>query len=152
MPTCAKFLGRCAPTALSTIPALMTQTIDETTQVVQEFWRLMATNDFYSVAAVLSEDFVLDWPQTQERIRGAANFAGLNTAYPAHGAWSFTLNRIVAGNGQATSDVEVSDGVVRARAITFFTIEGGLITKIVEFWPEPCEPPFDRTQFVERLD
>jgi ketosteroid isomerase-like protein len=130
----------------------MTQTIDETTRVVHEFWRLMATNDFHSVKAVLADDFVLDWPQSRERIRGADNFALLNTAYPAHGAWTFTLNRIVAGIGQATSDVEVSDGVMQARAITFFTIANGLITRIVEFWPEPYEPPFDRTAFVEQID
>jgi hypothetical protein len=130
----------------------MTRAIDDTAHVVEEFWRLMATNDFHSVKAVLSEDFVLDWPQSRERIRGAENFALLNTVYPAHGPWSFTINRIVAGIGEATSDVEISDGVMHARAITFFSVSNGLITKIVEFWPEPYEPPFDRTQFVEQLD
>jgi len=130
----------------------MTQAIDETAHVVREFWRLMATNDFDSVKVVISEDFVLDWPQSRERIRGATNFARFNTAYPAHGPWSFTIHRIVAGVGQATSDVEISDGVMRARAITFFSVSNGFITKIVEFWPEPYEPPFDRSEFVERLD
>ncbi len=38
-------------------------------EVAQEFWRLMATNDFDSVGAVLSSEFVLEWPQTKERIR-----------------------------------------------------------------------------------
>jgi hypothetical protein len=31
-------------------------------EVAGEFWRLMATNDFSSVAAVLAPDFVLEWP------------------------------------------------------------------------------------------
>jgi hypothetical protein len=43
--------------------------------VVAEFWRLMATNDFHAVSAVLSNEFVLEWPQSKERIRGAENFA-----------------------------------------------------------------------------
>lgn len=34
--------------------------------VVREFWRLMASNDFHSVAAVLASDFVLEWPQSNE--------------------------------------------------------------------------------------
>jgi len=38
--------------------------------VVREFWRLMSTNDFAAVGDVLAEDFVLEWPQTEERIRG----------------------------------------------------------------------------------
>jgi len=40
-------------------------------EVAREFWRLMASNDFYSVVAVLAEEFVLEWPQSKERIRGA---------------------------------------------------------------------------------
>ena len=44
-------------------------------EVAQEFWRLMATNDFHSVCAVLSSEFVLEWPQTKERIRGAERLA-----------------------------------------------------------------------------
>ncbi|MBN3786670.1 nuclear transport factor 2 family protein [Burkholderia sp. Ac-20353] len=130
----------------------MTTTTDDTATVVREFWRLMATNDFHAVKAVLSEDFVLEWPQSNERIRGGDNFARLNAAYPADGLWSFTINRIVAGERDATSDVSVTDGVARARAITFFSVENRTITKIVEFWPEPYDAPFDRSQFVERLD
>jgi ketosteroid isomerase-like protein len=120
--------------------------------VAREFWRLMATNDFYAVAKVLAEDFVLDWPQSKERIRGAKNFAGLNTAYPAQGPWVFTINRIVANGTEAVSDVSVTDGALSARAISFFTVEGGKISRIVEFWPEPYEAPFDRTQFVESIE
>ena len=40
-------------------------------EVVREVWRLMASNDFGSVAAVLAPEFVLEWPQSGERIRGA---------------------------------------------------------------------------------
>lgn len=112
----------------------------------------MATNDFFAVKEVLSQDFVLEWPQSNERIRGATNFALLNTEYPARGPWVFTINRIVGGDGEAVSDVSVTDGVLRARAISFFTVDDGSITKIVEFWPEPYEAPFDRSQFVERLE
>jgi ketosteroid isomerase-like protein len=119
--------------------------------LVREFWRLMATNDFTAVAAVLAEDFVLEWPQTDERIRGAENFARVNAEYPAHGRWTFTVNRLVCGNGDAVSDVSVTDGAVRARAVSFFEIGGGKIVKIVEYWPEPGAPPYDRSHLTERL-
>jgi hypothetical protein len=120
--------------------------------VVEEFWRLMASNDFQSVKAVLSHDFVLEWPQTSERIRGADNFALMNAAYPSNGTWSFELNRIVVSNGEAVTDTNVTDGEMSARAISFFNVECGLVTKIVEFWPEPYDPPFDRSEYVERLE
>ena len=79
-------------------------------EVAQEFWRLMGTNDFHSVGAVLSSEFVLEWPQTKERIRGAERFARMNMEYPANGPWRFTVNRLVGGESEAVSDVTVTDG------------------------------------------
>ncbi|HZE68307.1 MAG TPA: hypothetical protein VE135_02125 [Pyrinomonadaceae bacterium] len=64
-------------------------------ELVQEFWKLMMTNDFRSVGSALSDDFVLDYPQSNERIRGRDNFAWMNEEYPAHGRWQFIVNRIV---------------------------------------------------------
>jgi hypothetical protein len=119
--------------------------------VVREFWRLMATNDFDAVAAVLSTDFVLEWPQSNERIRGALNFAKMNREYPAHGRWTFTINRLVSGESEAVSDVTVSDGVQSARAISFFTVVDGKIARLLEFWPEPYEPRAERAHLVEPL-
>lgn len=121
------------------------------TSVVREFWRLMGTNDFHSVSAVLAPEFVLEWPQSKERIRGAERFAQMNQEYPAHGSWVFTLNRLVAGNGEVVSDVSISDGVQTARAISFFTVAAGKITHLVEFWPEPYAAPANRAHLVERL-
>lgn len=129
----------------------MTQSTENAALVVEAFWRLMSSNDFHSVAAVLADDFLLEWPQSRERIRGAANFAQFNADYPAQGPWRFTINRIVGNGEEAVSDVSITDGVMLARAISFFTVEHGKIAKVVEFWPEPYEPPFDRTKWVERM-
>jgi hypothetical protein len=41
--------------------------------VVRRFRTLMQSNDFASVATVLAPDFVLEWPQTKERIRDRAH-------------------------------------------------------------------------------
>ena len=118
-------------------------------EVVREFWRLMATNDFSSVAQVLALEFVLEWPQSKERIRGAARFAQMNAEYPAHGPWSFVINRLVGSESEAVSDVTITDGVQTARAISFFTVIGGKVERLVEFWPEPYEAPANRAHLVE---
>jgi ketosteroid isomerase-like protein len=121
------------------------------TAVVEKFWHRMASNDFDSVADVLSEDFVLEWPQSNERIRGAANFAQMNREYPANGRWQFEIHRIVSNDHEAASDVSVSDGVQFARALSFFTVRAGQIVKIVEYWPEPYPAPPGRAHLVERM-
>ena len=119
------------------------------TEVVREYWRLMATNDFHSVAVVLSPEFVLEWPQSKELIRGAERFARMNHEYPSHGRWEFTIHRIIGNEVEAVSDVSVTDGVQTGRAISFFTLAQGKVLRLVEFWPEPFDAPPHRAHLVE---
>ena len=124
----------------------------ETDRVVREYWRLMASNDFHSVGAVLASGFVLEWPLSKERIRGAERFARMNEEYPAHGRWRFTINRLVSADSEAVSDVTVTDGTQIARVISFFTVANGRITRLVEFWPEPSPAPANRAHLVEPME
>jgi GNAT superfamily N-acetyltransferase/ketosteroid isomerase-like protein len=119
--------------------------------VVRRFWALMASNDFPSVGAVLAPDFTLDWPQSGERIRGAANFARMNAEYPARGPWRFALTRLLAQDTTVVTEVDVSDGTQHGHAISFFTLRDGLVQRIVEYWPDPFPAPPDRAHLVERI-
>jgi len=121
-------------------------------EVAHEFWRLMATNDFHSVGAVLAPEFVLEWPQSKERIRGAERFARMSHEYPAHGPWRFKVNRIVCTASEAVSDVSITDGVQNARAISFFAVAQGKVARLVEFWPEPFAAPANRAHLVEAME
>ncbi len=120
--------------------------------VVRRFWDLMASNDFESVGAVLAPDFTLDWPQSGERIRGAANFARMNAEYPAHGPWRFHLARLLAQDDAVVTEVDVTDGVQRGHAISFFTVQEGRVRRIVEYWPDPFPAPASRAHLVERIE
>jgi len=111
----------------------------------------MATNDFGSVAAVLAPEFVLEWPQSNERIRGADRFIQMNSEYPANGPWRFSVNRVTGNDSEAVSDVSITDGVQSARAISFFEVTEGRITRLVEFWPEPYPAPANRAHLVEPI-
>jgi len=123
-----------------------------TIDVVRRYWALMQSNDFRSVGQVLSDDFVLEWPQSNERIRGRDNFAAMNEEYPAHGVWRFTINRIIGNEAESASDVSLTDGVQNARVISFFSITDGKIRKMVEFWPDPFPAPDNRRHLVELLE
>jgi len=111
----------------------------------------MASNDFASVADVLAEDFVLEWPQSKERIRGPQNFVRMNMEYPSHGRWTFEIHRLVGGAQEVVSDVSISDGVQQARAISFFTVADGRITRLTEYWPEPYAAPANRAHLIEPI-
>lgn len=120
--------------------------------VVDEFWQLMASNNFDRVKAVLSEGFVLEWPQSRERIRGADNFARMNAEYPNHGPWQFHVNRFVVSGDTVVTHTSITDGTQRAEAISFFTVEEGRIARLVEYWPEPFTAPENRRHLTEPMD
>src|SRR3989304_10332005 len=88
-------------------------------QILENFWAEMATNDFHAAAQLLHDDYILEWPQSGERIRGRDNFAAINTFYPAEGKWIFKINHIAADGDMVVTDVSVSDGKRQARATTF---------------------------------
>lgn len=133
---------------------LMMDLLDMTNEeeIVREFWRLMATNDFASVKAVLASDFVLEWPQSNERIWGSENFVRMNSEYPAAGPWRFSIRRLIVSPGEVVTHVEVTDGERYDEAITFFRIEDGRIGGIVEYWPESFEPPEHRKHLTEPIN
>ncbi|HEU4325809.1 MAG TPA: nuclear transport factor 2 family protein [Roseiflexaceae bacterium] len=119
-------------------------------QVVAAFWAAMQTNDFRAAAALLDEEYTLDWPQSGERICGRENFVAVNEQYPAAGPWRFTVHRLLADGPEVASDVSVTDGAIQGRALTFSTVRDGLILRQVEFWPDPFEAPEWRREFVMR--
>lgn len=110
----------------------------------------MASNDFHAASLCLTTDFRLQWPQSDEMIEGRANFAAVNTAYPANGPWTFDLRRIVGEGDQIVTEVGINDGLIRATALTFHTVRGNLIALQREFWPEPFEAPAWRSEWVRR--
>ena len=119
--------------------------------VVREFWRLMATNDFYSVKSVLAPEFIVIWPQSQERIRGPERFCRMNAEYPTTSRWQFSINRLVASGESVVTQVSLTDGMQSAEPVSFFTVHAGKITRLVEYWPEPFAPAENRRHLVEPM-
>jgi limonene-1,2-epoxide hydrolase len=121
-------------------------------QIVAQFWETMQTNDFRSAAELLDDAYLLEWPQSSERIRGRTNFIAVNEHYPAAGRWRFTVHRLVAEGAEVVSDVTVTDGAITGRAITLSTVRDGKIARQVEYWPDPFEAAKWRAQWVERME
>ena len=121
-------------------------------EIVREFWETMQTNDYRAASECLTDDFVLEWPQSKERLRGRENFARMNEEYITHGRWNFAINAIVGNKTEAVSDVTVNDNLVRARAITFSTVRDGKIIRQVEFWPEDYPALENRRHLVEMME
>jgi limonene-1,2-epoxide hydrolase len=121
-------------------------------QIMETFWRTMETNDFHAASQLLHDDYILEWPQSGERILGRDNFAAINTNYPAAGQWHFQINHILAEGDVVVTDVNVTDGKIVGRVITFSTIRDEKIWKQVEFWPDPFEAPEWRAKWIQKIE
>ncbi len=120
-------------------------------QIVERYWEVMNSNNFRAAAELFHEDYLLEWPQSGERIRGRENFAAVNENYPAAGRWVFTVHRILADGNEVVSEVTVTDGAVTARVITFSTVRDGKIIAQTEYYPDSFAPAAWRAQWVERM-
>lgn len=120
-------------------------------RVVERYWQAMNTNDWVATSALLHDDFALDYPQSGERFRGRENFVALNGDYPVAGPWRFSVQRIVAGEQQAVSDVTVTAPSVTARVIAFFELRDGMIWRMTEYWPDPFEAAAWRAPLAEPI-
>ncbi len=78
---------------------------EQNRDVVKRFWAAMGANDFRAAGDCLHDDYVLDWPQSGERIRGRENFVAVNANYPAAGPWRVTVERLVADENGVASEV-----------------------------------------------
>ncbi len=124
----------------------------ENRQVVGRFWALMDAEDWDGVGALLSDDFVADWPQSGERIPGRANFLRVNRDYP--GSFAITLRRLLVDGDHAATEVGIADrtgGRPPDVAVSFFALRDGRIARVTDWWPEPYPAPAWRAESVEPL-
>ncbi|MGV9536214.1 nuclear transport factor 2 family protein [Streptosporangium sandarakinum] len=120
-----------------------------TRQAVRAYVDSTERRDWEGLGALLAEDVVYEMPQTRERIRGKAAFLRFNMEYP--GDWHLELRRVVADGRHAAAWIDARVGAGHQDACVWFeTSEQGLISRIVDYWPEPYEPPSGREHLVER--
>jgi ketosteroid isomerase-like protein len=105
--------------------------------------------DWPGLTALLAEDVVYEMPQTRERIRGRAAFLRFNQEYP--GDWHLRVRRVVADGRFAALWLDVHVGAEQQDACVWLELsEAGPIDRVVDYWPEPYEPPPGREHLAER--
>jgi ketosteroid isomerase-like protein len=102
-----------------------------------------------------SEDFVQDWPQSGERIRGRENAKAINDNYPEMTGSTprFSLRRI-AGEGShwtVEGTIDYGDGTP-VNYVSIAELRDGRIEHVTEYFANPFEAPAWRSRWVERAD
>ena len=118
------------------------------TSVIEEFWRNAEARDWATFAALLAEDVVYELPQTGERITGRQAYLKFNVEYP--GDWHVEVQRVHADATGGASWIGATVAGEHQHALTFFRFDAaGLISEVIDFWPEPYERPTGREHLVD---
>ena len=97
------------------------------------------------------DDAVMDWPQSGERIVGAANRRAIYGAFPA--LPTITPRRMVSEGDLVVAEASLDyGGPSPYKAVFIFEFRDGKIAKETAYWSEPFEAPDWRSQWVEKAD
>jgi ketosteroid isomerase-like protein len=119
-------------------------------EIVRALWDAFDRFAFHDAAPLLHDDFVCEWPQSRERMRGRDNLIAMNANYP--GKWRIDIKKLVACGGEVVTECHVHDGDTNFIAVSFFTLRDEKITYLREYWPDPMEAQEWRSQWVEIME
>ena len=128
-------------------------------EIIAELRRLFESGDFGELsrftAQYASEDFVREWPQSGERIRGQENDRKISEGYGAATGTAprFTPRRLLSGGDLIVAEgtIDYGDGTP-VSTVGIYELKQGKLTKATEYFANPFEAPEWRKPFVERMD
>ncbi len=106
-------------------------------------------------AEYASDDFVREWPQSGERIRGRESDRKVLEGYGAATgtAPKFTPRRLLTGGELVVAEgtIDYGDGTP-VSTVGIYELKDGKLTKATEYFANPFEAPEWRKQFAERME
>ncbi|MFJ5806741.1 nuclear transport factor 2 family protein [Streptomyces sp. NPDC093093] len=125
----------------------------EPLSVVARLWERIGARDWDGVAGLISEDAVIEWPVSSERIVGRANFIAVLSDDADTDEGSVEVLRILADGDLVVTEVEIPQDHVVYRAVSLWTVRGGEIVGAREYWTSPGQDPAPRWRagYVEPL-
>lgn len=126
---------------------------------IEQFRKGLEAGDMQSMTGefdkLASDDFVQEWPQSGERIRGKENLKRINENYSgATGTNPQAKLRRISGEGD-TRVVEMTIDYGDGKPVSYVGIaefKDGKLAKMTEYFANPFEAPAWRADFVEKME
>lgn len=107
--------------------------------------------DLEALDRVFTEDIVMEWPQSRERIVGAQNRREVYSRFPA--LPKVTPKRLTGCGDVWTLEASLDYGDGEPYLCVFiFEMREGLIAKETGYWTKPFPAPEWRAPWVEKMD
>ena len=93
------------------------------------------------------DDATMDWPQSRERVSGAANRRAIYGAFPQ--LPTITPRRMLSAGNLVTLEATLDYDGPKYETVFIFELDDGRIRKETAYWSEPFEAPEWRADWVE---
>ena len=115
-------------------------------EIAVAWWNAIDHGDFHAAQSLMAPTAHIDWPLSNERMPTPDAWRIVNENYP--GRWRASIEHVIAEGNTVVTRTCIADGGISVLAISWFTIEHGVITNLVEYWPETYAAPGWRAQWV----
>lgn len=118
-------------------------------KVIQSLIDAINSKHIERMDELFSEDAVMDWPQSGEKIIGGDNRRGVYNAFPA--LPTITPKRIVSNGDLVVAEALMDYGGSKTNGVFIFEFKDGKIAKETAYWAESFEAPEWRAKWVKKL-
>ena len=112
-------------------------------------WEASDAGDFETEHGIYSEDAVLDYPQSGERIRGRHNIQQSRFLQP--NKKRFTVRRIIGSGDLWVTEFVLSYDGIPSYAVSIMQFRDGLVASETQYFADRFDPAPSRAHLVERV-
>jgi hypothetical protein len=132
------------------IPDLEGMDEQQARQFLVELYTVLSAEKEY---ALRHEDYVMEMPQSCERIRGRENMRAFQRAFAGYSTPpSIRIRRVLARDGLWVTEGVNDYGGQIFHGVVIFELREGKIWRDTRYYAEPFEAPEWRAQWVERME
>lgn len=124
-------------------------TDDDVRAALMRHWAASDANQFEDEHRIYAEDAVLDYPQSNERLRGRRAIQASRRAQPD--AKRFAVRRVLGAGGLWVSELLVHYGDKAFHVVSVMELEDGLVVHETQYFGEPFAPGASRARWVEPI-
>jgi limonene-1,2-epoxide hydrolase len=121
----------------------------ENRDAVERYFQAFERQDLDAMEKLLHEDYVEEYPQSGERIRGKQNWRSVTENYP--GLPNMTDHSSVLSGDLGVLKMTLEYDGNRIYACEIIDLEDGKIKRARAYFAEPFDAPDWRSQWVERM-
>ncbi|MEX2546193.1 MAG: nuclear transport factor 2 family protein [Chloroflexota bacterium] len=118
---------------------------------IERYWQAANTQDFDAVRDLFTDDVLVEWPQSGERVRGKEACINVFSSYPGGSPKLLGVRRVMGRDNMWVAEAELEyPGPQIYITVSVFEFTDGKISHEIDWFAEPFPAPEWRMQWVDQ--